>query len=108
VGSAVRLLCKSCQLVRRKGRLYVICKANPRHKQRQGLATWVEQEAGGGGVAGGEGACHGCGAVGPLEAAPSRGFAGGGVAPGLLGAALRRRPAVGGVPRPGLLGLLLT
>lgn len=25
-----------CQVVRRKGRLYVICKSNPRYKARQG------------------------------------------------------------------------
>ncbi|USO02163.1 MAG: 50S ribosomal protein L36 [Alphaproteobacteria bacterium] len=27
---------KNCQIVRRKGRLYVICKKNPRFKARQG------------------------------------------------------------------------
>ncbi|MEK7654667.1 MAG: type B 50S ribosomal protein L36 [Pseudomonadota bacterium] len=27
---------KTCQIVRRKGRLYVICKKNPRFKVRQG------------------------------------------------------------------------
>ena len=27
---------KNCQVVRRRGRLYVICKTNPRFKARQG------------------------------------------------------------------------
>jgi large subunit ribosomal protein L36 len=27
---------RDCRIVRRKGRLYVICKANPRFKARQG------------------------------------------------------------------------
>eukprot|EP00049_Salpingoeca_infusionum_P018775 m.358731 g.358731 ORF g.358731 m.358731 type:complete len:120 (-) comp18263_c0_seq1:259-618(-) len=36
VRSSLRKLCKSCQFVRRKGRLYVVCSKHPRHKQRQG------------------------------------------------------------------------
>ena len=36
VKSAVRKLCEACRIVRRKGRVYVVCKRNPRHKQRQG------------------------------------------------------------------------
>ncbi|KAK5992812.1 hypothetical protein PT974_06231 [Cladobotryum mycophilum] len=41
VHSAVKKRCEHCKVVRRKkgkrhvGYLYVICKANPRHKQRQ-------------------------------------------------------------------------
>ncbi|MFA7201852.1 MAG: 50S ribosomal protein L36 [Candidatus Paceibacterota bacterium] len=35
VRSSVKKVCKSCQTVRRKGRVYVICK-NVKHKQRQG------------------------------------------------------------------------
>ena len=27
-----------CQVVRRRGRIYVICKSNPRYKVRQGIA----------------------------------------------------------------------
>ncbi|NXN85658.1 RM36 protein, partial [Bombycilla garrulus] len=27
--------CKDCYIVRRRGRLYVCCKSNPRHKQRK-------------------------------------------------------------------------
>ena len=34
--ASVRKMCKKCQLVRRKGVLRVICKADPKHKQRQG------------------------------------------------------------------------
>ncbi|ETW87177.1 hypothetical protein HETIRDRAFT_377961 [Heterobasidion irregulare TC 32-1] len=36
VRSSVKLLCDGCNVVRRKGRLYVLCSKNPRHKQRQG------------------------------------------------------------------------
>lgn len=34
--SSVRKMCNKCQIVRRKGVLRVICKAEPKHKQRQG------------------------------------------------------------------------
>ncbi|KAH8926641.1 hypothetical protein BT69DRAFT_1278655 [Atractiella rhizophila] len=36
VRSAVKLFCPKCMFVKRKGRLYVICPADPKHKQRQG------------------------------------------------------------------------
>ncbi|MBI2483041.1 50S ribosomal protein L36 [Candidatus Uhrbacteria bacterium] len=35
VRPSVRVRCKNCRLVRRRGRLHVIC-ATKRHKQRQG------------------------------------------------------------------------
>ncbi|MBI2025142.1 MAG: 50S ribosomal protein L36 [Candidatus Harrisonbacteria bacterium] len=35
VRSSVKVICVSCKTVRRKGRVYVVCK-NPKHKQRQG------------------------------------------------------------------------
>ncbi|MCH7825596.1 MAG: 50S ribosomal protein L36 [Acidobacteria bacterium] len=35
VRASVRRMCDKCQIVRRRGRLYVICE-NPKHKQRQG------------------------------------------------------------------------
>ncbi|MEA1925798.1 MAG: 50S ribosomal protein L36 [Patescibacteria group bacterium] len=35
VQASVKKRCDKCKIVRRKGRVYVICK-NPRHKQRQG------------------------------------------------------------------------
>jgi large subunit ribosomal protein L36 len=36
VKSSVRRICGSCQIVRRKNKLRVICKAEPKHKQVQG------------------------------------------------------------------------
>ncbi len=36
VKASIKKRCAHCQIVRRKGRVYVICKRNPRHKQRQG------------------------------------------------------------------------
>lgn len=36
VRSSVKVMCKNCKIVRRKGVLRIICKKNPRHKQRQG------------------------------------------------------------------------
>jgi large subunit ribosomal protein L36 len=35
VRASVKRICENCKLVRRQGRLIVIC-TNPRHKQRQG------------------------------------------------------------------------
>ncbi|KAL4630005.1 39S ribosomal protein L36, mitochondrial [Arapaima gigas] len=34
--TALKRRCKDCFFVRRRGRLFVYCKTNPRHKQRQG------------------------------------------------------------------------
>ncbi len=36
VKSSVKKRCKDCKIVRRQGVVRVICKVNPRHKQRQG------------------------------------------------------------------------
>ncbi|KAF9535459.1 ribosomal protein L36-domain-containing protein [Crepidotus variabilis] len=36
VRSSVKLMCEGCNLVKRKGRMYVVCSNNPKHKQRQG------------------------------------------------------------------------
>ena len=33
VRSSVKVMCDGCSLVKRKGRLYVICSRNPKHKQ---------------------------------------------------------------------------
>ncbi|XP_068527320.1 large ribosomal subunit protein bL36m [Anas acuta] len=33
--TTLRRRCKDCYVVRRRGRLYVCCKSNPRHKQRK-------------------------------------------------------------------------
>jgi len=35
VRASVKKICESCKVVRRKGVIRIICKANPRHKQRQ-------------------------------------------------------------------------
>ncbi|MCJ7793224.1 MAG: 50S ribosomal protein L36 [Candidatus Marinimicrobia bacterium] len=35
VKASVKKICKNCKIVRRRGRVHVIC-SNPRHKQRQG------------------------------------------------------------------------
>nr|ALI92082.1 Rpl36 [Oncotheca balansae] len=35
IRASVRKICEKCQLIRRRGRIKVIC-SNPRHKQRQG------------------------------------------------------------------------
>nr|AYC63705.1 50S ribosomal protein L36 [Aphyllon epigalium subsp. epigalium]AYC63742.1 50S ribosomal protein L36 [Aphyllon epigalium subsp. notocalifornicum] len=35
IRTSVRKLCEKCRLIRRRGRIIVIC-SNPRHKQRQG------------------------------------------------------------------------
>jgi len=35
VRSSVKRICENCKLIRRHGKLLVIC-SNPRHKQRQG------------------------------------------------------------------------
>ncbi|MBI4087939.1 50S ribosomal protein L36 [Candidatus Kaiserbacteria bacterium] len=35
VKSSVKKICMHCRMVKRRGRLWVIC-TNPRHKQRQG------------------------------------------------------------------------
>nr|YP_009436696.1 ribosomal protein L36 [Cyphia phyteuma]ATG27072.1 ribosomal protein L36 [Cyphia phyteuma] len=35
IRASVRKICAKCRLIRRQGRIIVIC-SNPRHKQRQG------------------------------------------------------------------------
>ncbi|MBP9673506.1 MAG: 50S ribosomal protein L36 [Bacteriovoracaceae bacterium] len=36
VRSSVKKICTQCKVIKRKGVLRVICKASPKHKQRQG------------------------------------------------------------------------
>ncbi|XDT29171.1 Ribosomal protein L36 [Nakaseomyces glabratus] len=36
VRTSVKKMCSDCYIVRRKGRVYVYCKSNKKHKQRQG------------------------------------------------------------------------
>jgi len=35
VRASVKKICEKCKVIRRKGRVYIICE-NPKHKQRQG------------------------------------------------------------------------
>nr|YP_009127889.1 ribosomal protein L36 [Tamarindus indica]YP_009454322.1 ribosomal protein L36 [Guibourtia leonensis]YP_009454402.1 ribosomal protein L36 [Crudia harmsiana]YP_009642502.1 ribosomal protein L36 [Lumnitzera racemosa]YP_009715664.1 ribosomal protein L36 [Schotia brachypetala]YP_009764942.1 ribosomal protein L36 [Cynometra iripa]YP_009765200.1 ribosomal protein L36 [Brownea grandiceps]YP_009765458.1 ribosomal protein L36 [Brachystegia spiciformis]YP_009765624.1 ribosomal protein L36 [Copaifer len=35
IRASVRKICEKCRLIRRRGRIIVIC-SNPRHKQKQG------------------------------------------------------------------------
>ena len=53
VRASVRKICAACRTVRRRGRVYNVCKKNPRHKQRQGLATLAAAEGGPGAAEGG-------------------------------------------------------
>ncbi len=36
VRASVKKICRNCQVVKRKGIVRVICKTDPKHKQRQG------------------------------------------------------------------------
>lgn len=45
--SSVKRICEHCFTVRRRGRLFVICKIYPKHKQRQGLHTSRPEAAAG-------------------------------------------------------------
>lgn len=35
IRTAVKKFCADCYIARRKGRVYVLCKSNPKHKQKQ-------------------------------------------------------------------------
>ncbi|MQL80089.1 hypothetical protein Taro_012515 [Colocasia esculenta] len=41
VRSSVKKLCEFCRTVKRRGRVFVLCTANPKHKQRQGISTFA-------------------------------------------------------------------
>lgn len=36
VRPSIKKICSDCKVVKRSGRIYVICGKNPKHKQRQG------------------------------------------------------------------------
>ncbi|MCB0325632.1 MAG: 50S ribosomal protein L36 [Bdellovibrionales bacterium] len=36
VQASVKKVCDYCRVVRRKGKIYVVCTRTPKHKQRQG------------------------------------------------------------------------
>ncbi|URM52913.1 50S ribosomal protein L36 [Mycoplasma sp. SG1] len=35
VRASVKKICQHCQVIKRKGKIRIICKKNPKHKQRQ-------------------------------------------------------------------------
>ena len=37
--ASIKRMCEHCLLVRRRGRIFIYCKKNPKHKQRQGMHT---------------------------------------------------------------------
>lgn len=39
VRASVRKLCEHCRSVKRRGKVYILCSANQKHKQRQGIST---------------------------------------------------------------------
>ncbi|KAL5547837.1 hypothetical protein UlMin_003068 [Ulmus minor] len=41
VRSSVKKMCEFCRTVKRRGRVYVLCTSNPKHKQRQGVTTFA-------------------------------------------------------------------
>jgi ribosomal protein L36 len=43
VRSSIKKICASCKTVRRGRKNFVICAANPRHKQRQGFHTFATE-----------------------------------------------------------------
>ncbi|HIA39020.1 MAG: 50S ribosomal protein L36 [Planctomycetes bacterium] len=36
VSASVRRICNNCKIIKRHGKVFVICSRDPRHKQRQG------------------------------------------------------------------------
>ncbi|KAL9255991.1 Large ribosomal subunit protein bL36-like protein [Drosera capensis] len=43
VRSSVMKMCEFCRTVMRRGRVYILCTANPKHKQRQGISTLAHE-----------------------------------------------------------------
>lgn len=43
VRSSVKKLCEFCRSVKRRGKVYILCPSNPKHKQRQGFSTLAYQ-----------------------------------------------------------------
>ncbi|GMJ07490.1 hypothetical protein like AT5G20180 [Hibiscus trionum] len=43
VRASVKKMCEFCRTVKRRGRVYVLCTSNPKHKQRQGLSTFASE-----------------------------------------------------------------
>ncbi|RHZ35536.1 50S ribosomal protein L36 [endosymbiont GvMRE of Glomus versiforme] len=36
VRSSIKIMCRGCQVIKRKKHRFVYCKENPKHKQKQG------------------------------------------------------------------------
>ncbi|QJC34922.1 50S ribosomal protein L36 [Enterobacteriaceae endosymbiont of Donacia piscatrix] len=36
VRTSIKKICRNCKIIRRKKMIYVYCKTDPKHKQRQG------------------------------------------------------------------------
>lgn len=36
VKPSVKKICADCKIIKRKGKVRIVCKKNPKHKQRQG------------------------------------------------------------------------
>ncbi|EOY31081.1 hypothetical protein QUC31_019957 [Theobroma cacao] len=45
VRASVKKMCEFCRTVKRRGRVYVLCTSNPKHKQRQGISTFASEGA---------------------------------------------------------------
>ncbi|KAA0155334.1 hypothetical protein FNF29_01709 [Cafeteria roenbergensis] len=45
VRSALRKMCGGCRVVKRGKKVLIVCKENPKHKQRQGFATMAADAA---------------------------------------------------------------
>ncbi|KAF6156669.1 hypothetical protein GIB67_017805, partial [Kingdonia uniflora] len=43
VRSSVKKMCEYCRTVKRRGKVFVLCTANPKHKQRQGMSTFASE-----------------------------------------------------------------
>lgn len=69
VRSSVKRICDKCQVVRRGKKVFVVCKANPKHKQRQGFHT-SSAAAAGGASSGAQGAAAAGAAAGGAAVAP--------------------------------------
>lgn len=43
VRASVKKMCEFCRTVKRRGRVYILCTSNPKHKQRQGYSTFASE-----------------------------------------------------------------
>eukprot|EP00227_Mantoniella_beaufortii_P012843 CAMPEP_0197583518 /NCGR_PEP_ID=MMETSP1326-20131121/6424_1 /TAXON_ID=1155430 /ORGANISM="Genus nov. species nov., Strain RCC2288" /LENGTH=72 /DNA_ID=CAMNT_0043147757 /DNA_START=67 /DNA_END=282 /DNA_ORIENTATION=- len=68
VRTAVKRMCDACKIVKRKGVVFVICKAVPKHKQRQGIFTASAAEMQFGGESSSVGAAEAWGAAAEASA----------------------------------------